>query len=75
MVVKSHNSFDTARDIKYTSQNYCDKTLDDKMAISGMLFSDLYKITVNKFTFVGFMGDKCPLDPPYFELWGSTGQN
>jgi len=30
-----------------------------------MLYSELYKIMVNKVTFVGFMGSKSPsLDPP-----------
>jgi len=32
-----------------------------------MLFSNLYKIMVNKATFVGFIGgDRSPLDPPLF---------
>jgi len=29
-----------------------------------MLFSELYKIMVNKVTFVGFRGQSPPLDPP-----------
>jgi len=29
-----------------------------------MLFSELYKIMVNKVTFAGFRGDDFPLDPP-----------
>jgi len=41
--------------------------MDDKMALSRMLFSELYKIMVNKVSFLGFRGrDRpiCPLDPP-----------
>jgi len=35
-----------------------------------MLFSKLYKILVNKFTLVGFRGDRPPMDPPLaLRLW------
>jgi len=30
--VKSHYGFTTVRDMKHTSQNYCDKTVDGKWA-------------------------------------------
>ena len=33
LVVKSHNSLATVREIEYTSQRCCDKTMDDKMAL------------------------------------------
>jgi len=33
LVVKSHNSFAIVRQMKYISQHYCDKTMDDKMAL------------------------------------------
>jgi len=41
-----------------------------------MLFSELYKIMVNKVTFVGFMGGdrpNHPLDPPLNTSLNSTG--
>jgi len=49
----------------YISQHCCDKTMDDKMASYGsMLFSELYKIMVNKVTFRGFKGGSdCPNCP------------
>jgi len=31
--VKSHYEFTTVKDIKYTSQHCCDKTMDGKMAL------------------------------------------
>ena len=33
LVVKSHNSIVTVREMKYTSQSCSDKTMDDKMAL------------------------------------------
>jgi len=33
LVVKPGNGFTTAREMKYTSQHSCDKTMDDKMAL------------------------------------------
>jgi len=54
--------------MKYTSQYYCDKTMDGKIGlISRMLFSELYEIMVNKVTFVGYRGAVAPLDPPLLE--------
>jgi len=48
--------------MKYTSQHCCDKTVDDKMALYPVLFSELYKIMVNKVTFAYFRGGNRP--PP-----------
>ena len=48
--------------------------MDDKMMqyrVSRMLFSDLYKIMMNKVTFVGLRGrstQSTPLDPPLINL-------
>jgi len=39
LVVKSNNSFSTLGGIQYTSQNYCDKIMEDKL--SWELFSEL----------------------------------
>ena len=65
LVVKTHTSFATVREIKYTSQHCCDKTMDDKNSlISRMFFSELYKIMVNKVTFVGFRGAIAPIAFP-----------
>jgi len=44
------------KEMKYTSQHCCDKTMEGKMALSRMLLSKLYKIVVNKVTFVCFRG-------------------
>jgi len=33
LVVKPHIGFATVREMKYTSQHCCDKTMDDKMAL------------------------------------------
>ena len=32
-IVKSHNGFAAVRDMKYTSQHCCDKTVDGRMAL------------------------------------------
>jgi len=37
--------------------------MEDNMALSRMLFSELYKIVVNKVTFVGFKGGDRPNRP------------
>jgi len=29
----AHHRFTTVREMKYTSQNFCDKSMDDKMAL------------------------------------------
>jgi len=54
--------------MKYASQNFCEKTIDDdEMALHRefILFSELYKIMVNKVNFFGFRGgNRPPLDPP-----------
>ena len=45
-------------EMKYSSQHCCHRTIAEKMALkSQMLFGELYKIMVNKFTFVGFSSD------------------
>ena len=73
LAVKSLKGFATVREMKYTSQHCCDKTMDDRIAIIAnnetirtwrkifgvgfdMLFSELYKIMVNKITFEDFRG-------------------
>ena len=33
LLVKSHHGFTTLREMKYTSQHFRDKTMDDKMAL------------------------------------------
>jgi len=33
LVVMSHNGVDVVREMKYTSQHPCDKTMDGKMAL------------------------------------------
>jgi len=33
LAVKSHNGFATVRGMKYTSQDCCDKTMEDNMAL------------------------------------------
>jgi len=58
LVVKSHYSFTAVRDMKFTSQ-YCNAKTTDGKIVSRMLFSEFYKIMVNKVTFVGFrLGDR-----------------
>jgi len=37
-------TFTTIRETKYTSQDFCDKTIDGNMALSQILFSELHKI-------------------------------
>jgi len=64
----SHSGFATVRRMKYTSQHYCDKTMDNKMALSQMLFSELYKIVVIKVTFAGFRVVIATLDPPMIAM-------
>jgi len=46
--------------MRYTSQHYSDKTMMTNGLVSQMLFSELYKIMVNKVTFVRFKGGDCP---------------
>jgi len=38
LAVKSHNSFTTVREMKYTSQPCCDKTMDDRMTFANAVF-------------------------------------
>jgi len=61
LVVKSHYGFSTAREMKYTSQHCCDKTMDGKMALYRKCCfpichgEETYKIMVKKRTFAGFV--------------------
>jgi len=58
-VVMSHYEFTTVRGTKYTSQHCCNNGRQNGL-ISWMLFSELYKIMVNKVTFEGFGGIVSP---------------
>jgi len=50
MAVKSHSSFATVREMKYSAQHCYDKTIDDKMiANARRLFSELYTIVGSSF--------------------------
>jgi len=37
-LVKSHDGFAAVREMKYTSQHCCDKTMEDKMAVTRECF-------------------------------------
>jgi len=57
LVVEFDYGFTTVREMKYTSQHCCDKTLDGKLALNPrILYSELQKIMVSRVTFVGFRG-------------------
>jgi len=57
------NSSLLARDMKYTSQHCCDKTMDGKMATYAVL--RIVKIMVKKFIFVCFRGAIAPITPTW----------
>jgi len=50
--------------MEYTSQYFCNKTVDDKMALYRECCFKFFKLMLNKVTFVGFRGvDGHPPDP------------
>jgi len=54
--------------MKHTSQHYCDKTMDGKMALYHKCCFPRCTKSVKKVTFVGFReGDRPPLDPPLYD--------
>jgi len=57
--------FTTAREMKYSSQHCCDKTMDGKVALYREWCSpNCTKIIVNTVTFVGFRGSITPWNRP-----------
>jgi len=66
LVVKSHNDFPTVREMKHTSQQCCDQTMDDKMAIyRECCFPNCAKSWWIKLLLQVLGGDgRPPLDPP-----------
>jgi len=63
----------TVKEMKYTSQHCCDKTMDSKMTFyRECCFPNCSKSWCKKVTFVGLMGSDrpSPLDPPLqSKLW------
>ena len=66
LVVNSHNDFPTVREMKHTSQQCCDQTMDDKMALCReCCFPNCTKSWWIKLVLQVLGGDgRPPLDPP-----------
>jgi len=60
----------SVKEMKYTSQHCCDKTVDGKMALyRECCFLNCSKIIVKKVTFVGFRRVIAPIALPWIRPW------